>query len=239
MPCRMFTRNEFNLLLLALSLLCGACSPKNPIPLARAGESGVPVFVIDHGKHAGLAVRKADIPRGFWPETVDFSHADFIEVGWGDWDYYQMEDPGVWVTLKAGGWPTPSVLHVVGIDGDLSRHFPYAEIIRLDLCPKAFLKLIQYIDSSFERMENPRSKPLRRGYYPVSWFYPAKGSFHLFRTCNGWVAEALESTGLPMGWPLPITADQLMSRIRNLLPRRASPEKYDYHHGCVEPMGSL
>ncbi len=215
------------------ALVSGGCSSRVELPIAKTGDPSFPVYIIHHGKHAGVAVRKDDIPGGLLPETEDFPDADYLEMGWGDREYYQIEDPGVWVTLKAGAWPTSSVLHVVGIEGDLSRFFHSARIVRLDLCPNAFLRLIQAVHFSFDRGGNAGSRSLRKGYYSVSWFYPARGRFHLFHTCNGWVAEILETAGLPMGWPLPITADQLLARIDQWLDARVSRGKYDYHQVCA------
>ncbi len=203
------------------SLLFTACVARQSLPVAARGAT-VPVYVVNHGKHAGLAVRRGDIPQGLWPESADFPGADFLEVGWGDRDYYQITEPGIWITLKAALWPTHSVLHVVGIRDKLSQFYPGAEIIRLDLCQEAYLKLIKYIHLSFDRRVDVKVRPLRRGYYPFSWFYPATGRFHLFHTCNGWIANVLEAAGLPMGWPLPVTSEQLMSRIRKL-PEIRSP----------------
>lgn len=206
----------FRLLWPAFFLVCATCAPQTPWPIALPAPETVPVYIIDHGKHAGLAVKYADIPEGFWPESADFARADFLEVGWGEWDYYQAEKPGLWLTLKAALWPTASVLHVVGIPGSLQGSFSGFDIIRLDLHRCAYLRLIGYIHGSFER-QGARAVPLGQGDYPDGLFYPAKGRFHLFHTCNGWVAEALEEAGLPMGWLKPVTAAQLMSRVRRLV----------------------
>ncbi len=197
-----------------LLLVVPGCTVMATLSLAN---DGVTVYVIDHGKHTGLALPITDIPAELIPELADFLYADYLEIGWGDRDYYQTKDPSLWLTLKAGVWPTTSVLHVDGVHGDLQDYFPGAEVARLTLSRDAFEQLVRYVHRSFDRQVKPQVWPQQRGYYPDSWFYPAHGRFYIFYTCNGWIAEALESSGLPMGWPYPITSDQLMVRIRQLI----------------------
>jgi hypothetical protein len=51
---------------------------------------------------------------------------------------------------------------------------------------------------------------------PNSRFYPSTGNFHILRTCNTWVAEALRYAGLPVTSRLVITAASLVRRVRSL-----------------------
>lgn len=174
------------------------------------------VYVVNHGKHAGLMVRRADIPVKLVPEKADFPYADYLEIGWGEVDYYPASAPGLWLTLKAVLWPTASVLHVVGIRGAPASAFSGLEMVRLDLGQRAWRRLIRYIHASFARDGGQRVKPLRRGLYGDSWFYPAEGRFHLFNTCNSWIAEGLEFAGLRLGGIDPFTSGQLMAKLRRL-----------------------
>ncbi len=207
--------NPFVALLICLLLLCSACTgPTKAPPLSAGDEPFASIYVINHGKHAGLTVRRADIPLGLLPESGDFHGADYLELGWGDRDYYQADDPGLWLTLKAALWSTASVLHVVGVKGAVAERFAGYEIIRLELAPRGFARLVDYIHQSFARHGEKKAKPVGPGYGRDSLFYPARGKFHIYNTCNGWVASALEAAGYPMGMFRPITADQLMAKAR-------------------------
>ena len=55
------------------------------------------------------------------------------------------------------------------------------------------------------------------GLYGDSRFYPAWESFHLFRTCNVWTAQALRAAGLPFRDS--ITMEGLMAQGRRLRAR--------------------
>jgi uncharacterized protein (TIGR02117 family) len=179
------------------------------------------VYVIPQGFHTGLALRRADIPPSLLPEAVDFPGAIYLELGWGDWHFYQADEPGVLMLLGAAFVPSASVLHVVGVEGSLDERFPSIERVRLELGAAQFAALAHYLHESFHRDGGTRAAALGPGNRRSSLFYPATGSFHALNNCNTWVARALEAAGLPIGRPLPFTADGLMERVRALA--RATP----------------
>jgi len=213
--------------LLCLLSLCSACAGPAKVPPAPVpSEPFSPIYVIGQGWHAGIALRRADIPPGLVPESADFPGADYLELGWGDWDYYQAGDPGLWLTLKAALWPTASVLHVVGVQGAVADRFGGFEIVRLDITRSRAAELAAFVHASFRRAGVAKAGPLQRGYGLDSFFYPATGNFHIFNNCNTWAARALEAAGYPMGKLLPFTVEQLMARARRhaaAQDRRAAP----------------
>ncbi|MGY6276056.1 DUF2459 domain-containing protein [Methylomonas sp. MgM2] len=209
--------------LFCLLWLCSACAgpptfsvqdEASAPSLRPVGDAAVSIYVVNHGWHTGLVVRRIDIPSGLIPEAADFPSSDYLELGWGDWDYYQSSGPGLWLTLKASLWPTASVLHVVGIQGAAASHFAGYEMIRLDVARAGFARFVAYLHSSFLRLGALKTRPIGSGWEPHSLFYPARGKFHLLNTCNSWVASALEAAGYPMGTLEPVTAGQLMAKVR-------------------------
>ena len=50
----------------------------------------------------------------------------------------------------------------------------------------------------------------------VSRFYLSNGEFHLFNTCNTWIAEALQIRKIRYKFSGIITADNLMEKVREL-----------------------
>lgn len=201
------------LLCLCLSLLYPARAESAQAPPAPVeDEPRATIYVIGQGWHAGLAIRRADIPPGLIPESADFPAADYLELGWGDREYYQADNPGLWLTLKAGLWPSAGVLHVVGIHGAVADRFGGFEILRFDVARSGVVKLADFIHSSFARDGAAKATPIGLGRGRDSLFYPANGTFHVFNTCNTWTARALEAVGYPIGRPF--TADQLMAQAR-------------------------
>lgn len=178
--------------LFCLLWLCSACAgpvhPPVPVQgeafapahaphLRPADETALSIYVVNHGWHTGLIVRRADIPLGFIPESADFPAADYLELGWGDWDYYQASDPGLWLTLKAGLWPTASVLHVVGIQTAVTERFVGYEVIRLDMAKAGFARFAAYLHHSFLRTDALKAKPVGSGWGSDSFFIPPAENF--------------------------------------------------------------
>lgn len=198
------------LILLAL----GSCAAlqQNPVTPQNDGPR-MAVYLVAHEKHSGIAVRRADIPPGLWPESRDFSQADYLEVGWGDRDYYYGRNQGIADALRAAfGTNNPSVLHVAGVRGPLTRSFPASEIIEVELSHDGFDRLVRYIQDEYDRAGAVAAAPLGPGLYGESRFYPGRQTFSLSRTCNVWTAQGLREAGLPIEDS--ITMEGVMSQAR-------------------------
>lgn len=210
------------LLLLATAAL-GACAlgPRGAYPPSGAPQVTT-VYVAAAGWHADLIVPRAAIPSGPWPEAGDFPNARYLRVGWGDRDYYTAAEFNLWYGLKALFWPTASVLHVVGFRRAPAEQYPRDELIALELTREGTAALIGYIDAAHARAGAARAPRLAASPYGSGWFYPAERSFHLFRTCNVWTAEALRAAGLPVRSGLALTTESVMHQLRSL-GRRVQP----------------
>jgi len=179
---------------LALVLLLTACTGSIPVQhdLAPAVST---IHVVHQGWHAGIVVRRADIPDEIWPEKRDFPEAEYLEIGWGDRDYYQARKPGVFATLKAALWPTDSVLHVVAFQGPVANFFPRRKVVTLPVSRDGLIRLLTYVDRSFDRQGVTPQPAVGHGLYGNSRFYAARDSFYLFSNCNRWVARAVRAAG--------------------------------------------
>ena len=196
--------------LILLAPVACATAPTGPAP--RPGEPAVSFWLVTQDAHTGIAVRRADIPAGLWPESRDFPQADYLEVGWGERNYYMGRDQGFWGTLRVALGSNPSVLHVAGIRGPLPARFPASEIVELSLPASGYERLIRHIHDAFDRSGAPVVAPLGPGLYGDSRFYPGRESFSLLRTCNVWTAQGLREGGLPVSDA--ITREGLMSQVR-------------------------
>lgn len=202
------------ILLVPILLALWACAAPQASPVqTREGGPVIAVYLVAHDGHTGIAVPRADIPAGLWPESRAFPQADYLEVGWGNRDYYYGRNQGLWGTLNAM-LPSPSVLHVAGFRGSPADYFRTNEIIELAVPVDGFERLVRYIHDAYERTGALPVAALGPGLYGDSLFYPAGDSFHLFRTCNVWIAQALRAAGLPFRDS--ITMEGLMSQAREI-----------------------
>ncbi len=158
--------------------------------------------------------KRAEIADSVWPTPVDFPNAQYLEVGWGDMDYYLTPDPHQGLIFKAALLPTASVLHIIGFSGPVPAYFPYSEIIRIELSSAGFEHLSHTIAESFARDEAGNTTSLGLGLYGNSRFYLSRERYHLFNTCNVWVARVLRTAGLPTTPAWAISVENLMSQAR-------------------------
>ena len=110
-------------------------------PRRQKGEAVRLVYVTDHGWHTGIVVRQADIPVGLWPTQRDFAGSEYVEVGWGDRNFYLAPQGTLWLALKAAFWSTSVVLHVIAFDGPPHRFFAGREVVALRVSERGFRRL--------------------------------------------------------------------------------------------------
>ncbi len=73
--------------------VCGACTTRvEEVSDSHRGPSASVLLLVDRW-HAGVAIRTSDIPGDLMPERRDFPEAEYLEFGWGDWDFYQASVP--------------------------------------------------------------------------------------------------------------------------------------------------
>jgi len=178
-------------------------------------DSAKTIFLVNHGWHAGIVLKRTDILDLLWPESKGFPNTRYLEVGWGDKDYYQSPNPHLGIAIKAVLWPTSSVLHIVGFDEAVTSYFPLSEIIEVRLSSDSFERMILYIAASHYLEPDSISKPIAKGLYGNSQFYLSGETYHLFKTCNVWTAEVFQAAGYPISPTFIITVEGLMSQVRS------------------------
>src|SRR5918999_3457637 len=131
----------------------------------RAADSGargeIPLYVVTHGWHTGLAMQASDIDFARWRPLPHPARARYLEVGWGDRDYYPAPGFNLWYAFKALAWPTPSVLHVTGFNEPPARYFSASEVVELGVSRTGFERLLAHITAGFE----PEAAPIAPALY--------------------------------------------------------------------------
>lgn len=196
-----------------LVFACGCATPGKQLFPPGESEPVKIIYLVSHGWHAGIVLRRSDTPQDIWPKQPDFPRGEFLEVGWGDSEYYQTPDPHLAVTLKAALLPTSSVLHMLAFNGPVAGYFVNSEVIRIELTEPGFEKLYRVIAASFARDKAGHARPLGKGLYGDSRFYRSRETYHLLNTSNVWSARALREAGCPVK-PGTLTVDHLMSQAR-------------------------
>lgn len=203
-----------------LAACLGACRTGTAPPTVPDddGPADRIVYVVSNGWHTGIVVARDDLPPGRFPETADLPNARYLEFGWGDREYYPSRNPTVGMALAAALTPSPAVLHMAGRDTPPRSAAPDIEVLKVPVTSAGLDRLVGRIDAAFERPPGGRASAISAGLYPGSHFYKAHGEFHLFNTCNSWIADNLAAAGVPLRSGV-ITADDLMDRLRDALAR--------------------
>jgi uncharacterized protein (TIGR02117 family) len=118
--------------------------------------------------------------------------------------------------LKAAFCSTGSILHVVGVRGKPALYYPSSNIIAIPLRREQLEALIGFISATFARPAPGSAGEARPGLSENARFYAANGKFSILRTCNTWVAEALQAADLPIEPRWVITARSLGRKARPL-----------------------
>jgi uncharacterized protein (TIGR02117 family) len=158
--------------------------------ISRA-EKHYTIYVAQGEWHTGIILKLDEIPDGILPDMDATLPYNYIDIGWGERDYYMATGGTLSLALNAMLHPTPSVMLLMLYQ----KHPQYiygtgSKIIRLELNERQFLNLCGFIANSFVR--DDMGKPLSAG---EAGFYLSKRKYHLFRTCNTWVAMALKHAG--------------------------------------------
>ena len=196
-------------------LLLSGC--KSVPPIRDTGPHTRLIHVTSNGWHTAIVLpAPALVATGAIPELEDFSGAAFLEVGWGDRTYYPANKKTLGMTLSAALVSTPAVMHLAGHQAPPKDDTGY-EVISVGLTEEGFRRLAKTLAGEFERPVGGPAGAISRGLYPHSYFYRAHGDFHLFNTCNTWTARMLSASGVAISPSGIVTADKLMTRLRDAL----------------------
>jgi len=203
---------------------------------AAAGAETFSVVIADHGYHAGLAIRRADLDR-FSLDLNDpvlsalfarYQAYEWVEIGWGDEQFYRFAPDISDVTVKMAfnalsGMNETTVLHVVGLEKAPELVFIRSDVQRVELSEAGMREVMMGVSKAFARDEHSQPVERGRGIYGPSLFYQANGHYSMFNTCNMWIGDLLNSAGLRVS-PVPsVASTSLLSELRwrnDLAPKR-------------------
>ena len=206
------------LLLLILSFIWLTACGETDLPPKDVGPRTRLIYVTSNDWHTAIVVpAPALVATNALPEVADFPDAAFLEFGWGDFVYYQAKEKTVNMTLAAALIPTPAIMHMVALQASPKDDGSGLKVIPVKLTESGFQRFAQVLAAEFERPPDGRAKSISRGLYPNSYFYHARGKFHLFNTCNTWTARMLLLGGVALSPSEIMTADGLMTSLREAL----------------------
>jgi uncharacterized protein (TIGR02117 family) len=197
-----------------LIILAAACAPLPPVTPADTARSGLFVYLVDHGWHVGIAVERRELSPAIWPESAEFSGFRYLEVGWGDADYYPTAQGSIGLALKAAFRSRGSVLHVAAFDAAPPEFFGMSKIIEVTLSRRGLEDLARFVHATYVLDASGRPVAVAPGIYGHGAFYRATGRYRLQDNSNTWTARALAVAGCPIDAAGAITAGGVMYEAR-------------------------
>ncbi len=200
---------------LAAGLVLGGClGPVRTLYPPAPHVPVKPIWLVSHGWHVGVAMRRADVPTATWPESAQLGGVRYVEVGWGDGDFYPAAHGTSGLGLQAAFFSTSSVLHVTGFDRPLTEIFAGAPLVEIGLSARSFDALGRFIHEAYARNEEGEVVRVAPALYGRGAFYKARGRYHALANSNTWTAQALRAAGCPITPIWALTAGNLLWQAR-------------------------
>jgi uncharacterized protein (TIGR02117 family) len=166
-------------------------------------QNDIPVYILTNGVHTDLVVPiKTD--QIDWSKEVKFANTvgkdslfEYVGFGWGDKGFY-LETP-TWADLKAStAFKAAFALSTSAIHATFHKDMiEGADCVRINISKELYSRLVRYIQDSFRTDSTGHLMYIQTNanYGKEDAFYEAKGSYHLFHTCNTWANNGLKSCG--------------------------------------------
>lgn len=178
-----------------LLIFLGSCKVQNEDSETVTTKSQQ-MYVVSQGWHSGVVVPAGCIPDSLWPASHDFSDYAFLQIGWGDKDFYQNRGFNLWYGTKAVVWPTSSALQVMGLRQITNLQYYADQTVSLEISREGYTRLCAFLQNQFQQNDSSRFVPLEEGLYQNSRFFLGSQSYYFPKNSNVWTARALKEAGI-------------------------------------------
>ncbi len=203
-------------LITIILMLCHAKLKAEGKPDVTIGEQQYVVYVVQSRWHTGIILHTNDVDSLIWPEITAYKHREYIDIGWGDEKFYQAQNNLFPLALRAALWPTSSVLQIYAFSLPLRRSYGEdARILKVPITRQALDNLTKFLSDSYKRDTNGKAQT-STVYGDTSLYFRAKRNYHLFRTCNTWVAKGFKVAGYDVRSFCILNANQLFRQLRKI-----------------------
>ena len=185
------------------------------VPGFASNDHKYQVYIVQAGWHTGIVLETADIPFNIFKEAQPYTRDKYLDVSWGEEKYYQIPEPGIFVSASTILWPTRAVVSMTAYSRKIKNYYRKPIIIEITVTKEAYFALCNFLSDAFQRDKTGKIIP-STFYRDSSGFFLAKRKYSMFRTCNTWVALALKRSGLDISPFMLVTSRQLFRRLNKL-----------------------
>jgi uncharacterized protein (TIGR02117 family) len=177
----------------------------------QVNKNDFEVYLIKQYWHTAIVIHSENIDNTKYRFKNFFEGYNLIDFGWGDELFYQIPDFDLYLAARAILKPTSSTLRIEGIRLPKEIFFQYSEIVvRLTVTKNQLEKILDFIENTFYKTDD--DYVLLNSNANKIFFFKAKGEYHLFNTCNTWLAKCLRQAGFDINTNIILT-EQLFREI--------------------------
>jgi len=203
-------------LFLFISGFTSCSGSENPgiIPDGRSIPEQYSIYIINYSFHTGIVIPVNNESLNAVTALVYFKQFSFTDIGWGEEKFYQNPGDNYCMGARAILLPNRSVLRIEGYSSRDNFILWSNYVVQIYLTKEEYLKLLAFISQSFAKQGSDLIIASEKHSGEVI-FFNSIYRYHLFNTCNTWIAEALKVSGLDVSPFLTITAGQLYDEIKD------------------------
>ncbi len=177
------------------------------------------VYVARRSWHVDVGIEVTDLAPPLAAVADALPGARYLFFGFGDRHYLLAKKHNAPVLLAAL-WPGAGMMLVTGLSSSPAESFGGDAVISLELKAEQMRTLQAFIWNTLDTRSGAPSA-YAPGPYAASVYFTASKKYSALRTCNTWVAQALQASGLRIQPTGVVFASQLWSRVRRL--KRTQP----------------
>ncbi|MBX3044060.1 MAG: DUF2459 domain-containing protein [Candidatus Kapabacteria bacterium] len=180
-------------------------------------DTSLKVYVVHVGLHTDFVIPKNLVTDSALKALRIFDDYQYVEIGWGDAEFYMNDGFDLMLAAKALLSLTGSVMRIEAFPKITSKIFErYKFIVELNMNYNQYHSFLKFIDSKLARNNSNQfiiAKSAKNGNVR---YFRSNLNYHLFYTCNTWTAEAIKSAGYDFSIFMVLTAEQLYHKIKGL-----------------------
>lgn len=186
------------LLLLNLAVLLAACETLPEPQVFSISEPPQKIYLIRKHWHTSILLKLEDVLPYSSILRDQVGTADYVQVGWGDGDYFTGKSKSAAAATKALFISSYSALQLLDYNYEPFAVIPAEERVQLWVSRAGLKSLVAYIEKGFARDRQGNLISLEAHVRNSGYFYLADRRYSLFSNCNTWSAQALQAAGLPI-----------------------------------------
>jgi len=174
------------------------------------------VYIINNNLHTGIVIPVNSESISHISSLKYFKNFELIDIGWGEEKFYQDPQDSFCMGARAILLPNTSVVRMEGYGSIADCSISWSDFtVRLILSKDQFIKLAKFIDDSFRKETGDELIITSKKHSGHIMFFKSVYRYHLFNTCNTWVAAAIKYAGFDVSPFFIITATQLYNEIKD------------------------